>query len=359
MMKKVLFYIYSLNKGGAERVLLTLAQKLSEEYEVLILTDKYEEREYELPDGIQRINLQQYMEKCSRFQKGIFRRLSAIRGCCRKEKPDAIISFMVSGSIRAVLANLFTGNRVIVAVRSNPYDEYGRWLKKLMLQIVFSFAEKIVCQTPYQTEYFCKPLRKKCIVIPNPLFADFYMDPYEGERRKEIVSAGRLFDYKNHKLLIRAFAQIAEEFPEYNVTIWGEGPYRKELEEEIRIHNLESRVFLPGDSSRVAEDIYIAALFVLPSDTEGMPNALMEAMSLGLPVIATDCPCGGPRSLIRHGENGMLCEVGNTTDLAEQMRKVLGDPELQKKLGRNALSIRERCHVDRISEKWSRLIDGK
>ena len=358
-MKKVLFYIYSLNKGGAERVLLTLAEKLSKTYEVVILTDTFEVREYALPKGIRRVDLAEYMGQIKGTKNGAIKRIMAIRSCCKQEKPDKIIAFMIASSMRAVIANLFTKNKVIAAVRSNPYAEYGRTLKHLLVETVFSFSEKIVCQTLYQTEYFCKPLRKKCIVIPNPLFADFYMDPYGEERRKEIVSAGRLFDYKNHKLLIRAFAQIAEEFPEYNVTIWGEGPYRKELEEEIRIHNLESRVFLPGDSSQVAEDIYKSALFVLPSDTEGMPNALMEAMSLGIPVIATDCPCGGPKSLIRHGENGMLCEVGDITDMAEQMRKVLGDPELQKKLGRNALSIRERCHVDRISEKWSRLIDGK
>lgn len=358
-MKKVLFYIYSLNKGGAERVLLTLAEKLSNEYEIVILTDTFDEREYSLPEGIRRVDLQVYMDQMPHVKIGMLKRLLAIRKCCKKEKPDKVIAFMISSAIRAVLANLFTPNRVIAAVRSNPYDEYSNWGKRLWLQSIFKFAHKIVCQTSYQAEFFCNGLQKKCVIIANPLFSDFIISPYEGEREKQIVSAGRLFDYKNHKLLIRAFAQIAEEFPDYSVTIFGEGPYRKELEEEIQALNLTGRVFLPGDSTQVAKDIYKAALFVLPSDTEGMPNALMEAMSLGLAVIATDCPCGGPKSLIQHGENGMLCEVGNIEDMAKQMQAVLGNPELQNELGKNALSIREKCHVDKISEKWSRLIDGK
>lgn len=357
-MKKILFYIYSLNKGGAERVLLTLAENLKSKYEVVILTDAYDNMEYTLPQGIRRIDLNGYINQIPGVKNSSIRRLMAIRKCCKTEKPDKVISFMASSSIRAVLANLFTGRKVIVTIRSNPYDDYGNIKKRLLLQWVFLYAEKIVCQTSYQTEYFCRLLRRKCVVIPNPLFPDFFMEPYEGERDKEIVSVGRLYDYKNHKLMIHAFARVADEFPDYKMIIYGEGPYREELEKEIRLFKLEKRVFLPGDSSQVAEVIRKAALFVLPSDTEGMPNALMEAMSLGLPVISTDCPCGGPKSLIQHGEDGMLCEVGNVTDMALLMRKVLGDYKLQKKLGRNALSIRERCHIDKISEKWSHVIDG-
>lgn len=339
--------------------MLTLAEKLNKKYEVLILTDACDEREYTLPEGIRRINLDDYMKEVSYIKIGMLRRLLAIRRCYKREKPDKVIAFMIASSIRALLANLFLHNKIIVAVRANPYAEYGNWLKHFLVQSVFAHAEKIVCQTQYQTEYFCKLLKKKCVVISNPLFTDFYLPPYEGEAEKQIVSAGRLYDYKNHKLLIRAFSKIANEFPEYTVTILGEGPYREELEKEIERCDLMGRVLLPGDSPHVARDIYKAALFVLPSDTEGMPNALMEAMALGLPVISTDCPCGGPRSLIRHGENGMLCEVGNVNDLAEQMKKVLGNPTLQKNLGKNALAIREECHVDKISEKWSQLIDGK
>ena len=358
-MKKILFYIHSLNKGGAERVLLTLAKKLSKTYEVAILTDVYDEREYPLPDGIRRIDLQTYMNKVSWIRVGALKRLVAIRLCCKKEAPDKMIAFMISNAIRAVLANLLSGNKVITAVRSNPYDDYGSGKKRLFLQTVFFFADRIVCQTSYQKEYFNKYLQKKCAVIANPLFSEFCMEPYDGEKDKQIVSAGRLFDYKNHKLLIQAFAKVAEDFPEYQVTILGEGPYRAELEKEIAKLHMESRIFLPGDSDHVAEDIYKASVFALPSDTEGMPNALMEAMALGLAVVSTDCPCGGPKSLIRHGENGLLCRVGDVEDMAAQLRIVLADDALRVKLGKNAFSIREDCHIDRISAKWSQLINEK
>jgi len=356
-MRKVLFYIYSLNKGGAERVLLTLAEKLTEKYEVVILTDVYDDKEYDLPKGIRRIDLNAYLESKKWIRIGILKRILAIRECCQLEKPDKIIAFMVNNSIRAVLANLFSKRKVIVTVRSNPYDDYGKMIKRIWLQVMFSFSEKVVCQTEYQKEFFGKRVQEKCEVISNPLFSDFLLPIYDGERDKEIVTAGRLFDYKNHKLLIRAFAQLADKFPDYKVKILGEGPYRFELETEIKNLNLNERVLLPGDSLNVAKDIYKATLFVLPSDTEGMPNALMEAMALGLPVIATDCPCGGPRSLIQHGKNGMLCEVGNVVELSDLMEKILMNPMLQKELGENAYTIREKCNVNKISEMWSRLID--
>lgn len=359
-MKKVLFYIHSLNKGGAERVLITLTNYLKKEYEIYILTDVYDELEYPLPDSIKRINMEGYLSQDDGHTRcTAIKRLLTIRRCIKKIKPDVVIAFMISSAIRAIIANLFTTTRIIAAIRSNPYDEYHSTKKRMMLQSAFFFTDKIVCQTKYQKEYFNKLLQRKCIVIFNPLMDEVNVDEFAGERTKRIVTTGRLFDYKNHKMLIDAFALIKQKFPDYTVTIYGEGPYREELEKEIVLKQLEIHVYLPGDSSKVAEDIKDASLFVLPSDTEGMPNALMEAMALGLPVISTDCPCGGPRSLIEQGVNGYLCKVGDAKELAEQMTEILSNKELREKLGKNARMIRKTCNLKTISKQWSILIDER
>ena len=148
-MKKILFYINSLNKGGAERVLVTLCKQLKENFEVVILTDCVEKKEYALPDGIKRIVISQ---ECG--TGNAIWRLRKIRYFCHMENPDIIIAFMVSSAIRAILANVCSRRKVIAAVRSNPYDEYGCVKKKIFLNFIFSLSNGIICQTQYQKEYF-------------------------------------------------------------------------------------------------------------------------------------------------------------------------------------------------------------
>ena len=358
-MKKILFYIYSLNKGGAERVLVTLCEQLKKSYEVVLLTDCYAPKEYSQPDGIRRIVLSESEGE----HKSPLSRLKQIRGACKTEKPDIVIAFMVSSALRAILANLCSTTRVIAAVRSNPYDDFGSIKKKLYINFVFSFAKAIVCQTEYQKDFFSSFLQRKCYVILNPITSDFIDSTVSTDTDNgsvldnRIVSVGRLYDYKNHSLLIRAFANIKKEFPHMTLTIYGDGPYREATEQLIQQLKVEDSVSLPGDVDDVAKHIKTAALFVLPSDTEGMPNALMEAMALKLPCIATDCPCGGPRTLILDGENGFLCGVNQVDELTDKMRLVLSNKELAQKIGNNAGNIVEKCSIENISTKWRECIE--
>ena len=359
-MKKILFCIHSLNKGGAERVLLTLAEKMNtdSDTEVVILTDTVDDLEYELPDRLKRINLKDIMVKNTALS-----RLCAIRSCVKEEKPDCFVAFMLSSAIRAVIATLFSGFKVIAAVRSNPYDDYSKGLNRKILLVTMSLAEKIVCQTEYQVRFFPERMQKKCVVISNPIFSEFVIKAKElsetktgKTKKKRIVATGRLFDYKNHKLLIEAFAGIAEEYTDIDVVIYGEGPYRKELERTISELNLSERVLLPGDSEHVADDIADAFIYVLPSDTEGLPNALMEAMALGLPVISTDCPCGGPKSLIKDGENGLLTPVGDVPAMRESLIRLIKDDGLRKRISQKAKDIMISNDADSITDQWRKTL---
>lgn len=370
-MKKILFYIHSLNKGGAERVLLAVADELNRrsEYEVVILTDTVDELEYEIPAGLRRVILE---DRMARESAGC--RLQAVRAFVREYKPDRFVVFMLSSAIRAVLSTIGTGYKVIAAVRSNPYDDYSGGRNRALLLMTMGLTEKIICQTGYQVDFFPMRLKKKCVVISNPIFRDFELkaktityDKKGGEEvcqagyeesavSGKIVATGRLFDYKNHSLLIRAFGELAEKFPKVNVVIYGEGPYRRTLEKEIDDAGLVGRVFLPGDSKDVAGDIEDALLYVLPSDTEGLPNALMEAMALGLPVIATDCPCGGPRSLIQDRVNGILTPVGDTQAMKAAMEELLTDVKLRTSIAIKAGNIRKTNSIDVIMDKWCEIL---
>lgn len=355
-MKKVLFYIHSLNKGGAERVLLTVATRLKNEYEVVILTDKHDEREYELPEGIKRIDIETELKSSGKSNSTVWR-LIFLRKACKREKADCIIAFMASSAMRAIVANMFSFRKVVAAVRSNPYDDFGSGINRRKINYLFGKTKAVVCQTEYQAQFFDKKVQKKCTVIINPLFDEFKNTSYEGTRTNRIVATGRLFDYKNHELMIRAFKKIADKYPDYVVEIFGEGPYRPQLTSIIEECGLEEKVLLSGDSSKVAEDIKDATMYVLPSDTEGMPNALMEAMALGLPVISTDCPCGGPKTLIEEGVNGLLVPVGDVDAMSKAMDRLLSDEDLRKSLSKNAKEILNRCDIEKIASLWGKVIE--
>ncbi len=368
-MKKILFYIHSLNKGGAERVLLTVAEELNktEDYEPVILTDVVDELEYNLPTGIRREVID-----ADGYGMNSVKRIKSIREKIVKEDPDEVIVFMLSSVIRASFALIGTKYRIIGAVRSNPYDDYSTGRSRALLMWAMRGCKYMVCQTEYQVKFFPDRYRDKCVVISNPIFSEFAFKAEQLNSNKvvsthtlgndsesiqgKITATGRLFDYKNHKLLINAFGKIAESYPNVKVIIYGEGPYRSALESEIETLGLKDRVLLPGDSEHVSEDIADSLIYVLPSDTEGLPNALMEAMALGLPVISTDCPCGGPRSLINDGINGMLISVGDTNALAEALDKLLKDENLRTLMGNNAKNILITNSIDVIVDKWKKIV---
>ena len=193
-------------------------------------------------------------------------------------------------------------------------------------------------------------------VIPNAINPVFLRPAYEGEREKTVVAAGRLTKQKNFELLIRSFAQIAPKFPEYRLVIYGKGGLLESLKALAVELGVGERVEFPGYVDNMAETLERASMFVLSSDYEGMPNALMEAMASGLPVVSTDCGGGGARFLVRDGENGLLVPKGDENALAEAMEKVLSDQALAKTLGDNARQLQEMLAPERIYGEWEGFI---
>lgn len=194
------------------------------------------------------------------------------------------------------------------------------------------------------------------VVIPNAINEAFIKPPYEGERRKVIATAGRLSAQKNFGLLINAFADIAEDFPDYSLEIYGEGEKRSELEALAEKRGVAHRVKMPGYTTSLGEKIQDVTLFVLSSDYEGMPNALMEAMALGLPCISTDCPVGGPRCLIKCGLNGVLVPINDARALSSEITKVLQNSSYRDNLGHEASKVRIDFNPIIIYDKWRKIV---
>ena len=158
-------------------------------------------------------------------------------------------------------------------------------------------------------------------------------------------------------MLIKAFEQVVKKYPQKTLVIYGDGPYKEETLQLVNKLKLNEKVYLPGDVLDVAKKIKDAAIFALPSDTEGMPNALMEAMALELPCVATDCPCGGPKTLIQDGVNGFLCDVNDVDTMADRIIKLIEHPELAKQIGEKAGEIRKTCCIEQISARWREYIE--
>src|SRR5690606_37218842 len=150
---------------------------------------------------------------------------------------------------------------------------------------------------------------------------------------------GRLHEQKNQQLLVNAFAKISNEYPDYKLEIFGEGELRDLLEEQISKLNLEGKVILRGTTNTLFDEIIDASLFVLSSDFEGMPNALMEAMSLGLPCISTDCKPGGAKELIENKVNGLLSNRLSEKNLYECIKYMLENPTKAEMMGIEAKNI--------------------
>lgn len=357
--KRIAFYIGSLNRGGAERVITNLAEYFYGcGYQVWMITKFRANEEYPVSNGINRVIADLTKEEEKGRICNFFNRTLKLRRIIKDINPDIVVSFIGKSNLRTIAATRGTGIPAVVSVRSNPEREIGRGWKRLLTFLLFGMVEGVVVQTTEAKAFFPRYIQRKTVILQNSLNPEFIRPAYRGERQKEIVSVGRIDTNKNQKMLIEAFAKISEEFPEWKVVLYGDGIVRKDLENNVSELGLSDRIIFKGVQHKIASQIERASVFVLSSKQEGMPNALIEAMSLGLAVISTDCPCGGPRDLIDSGKNGILIPVDNTDALAEALKYLLKNKEMRELLGRNALLIKDNLKPDKINGEWESFLQS-
>ncbi len=361
---KIIFHLNSMDRGGAQHVVSVLSKKLSEAgHEVIIATQWISKEEYPLGEKVKRLSvgLTDEDESKGRLQKA-FIRLFRLRNCFKEQRPDLVISFCAKANYRSAFSLFGLNIPLIVSVRNNPVEDYaGHFISNWYMQ---KKAKGCVFQTPDAMSFFSKSFQEKSRIIFNPL-DDAYLEIAKDiaatdiVRTKRIVSVGRVASQKNHRLLLAAFKRIADKYPEHTLEIYGdyqEKELLKELQHYADQSGLKDRVFFMGAVGKLWEKTKDAALFVLSSDYEGMPNALIEAMALGIPSISTDCPCGGSRLLIDDGKSGLLVPVRDEEALANAMDRVLSDDPLAGTLSPNAKEITSRVDTDIICGEWTSFI---
>ena len=185
--------------------------------------------------------------------------------------------------------------------------------------------------------------------------------PVPAKRTKTVVQSGRLVDFKNQPMLVRAFVNVHEKHPDYDLKIYGGDSFdgtKEILEELIDSLHAGEYIHLMGASDSLEKDLVDAALFAFTSDWEGLPNALMEAMALGLPIVATDCPCGGPRTIMTHEKDGLLIPIKDQQALEDGINRLIEDRDLAERLGKEARKIAERANDQAIYEQWRDYIES-
>ena len=278
------------------------------------------------------------------------------------EKPDAaILSFLQPSIPLALLASEGLPNRVVVSERADPY----RLLKKRygynFIKKYYQRADAVVFQTNDAKDAYPANISKKGTIIFNPI-NDKLPEPYHGKREKYVTTFCRVSRQKNLPVLVSAFAGFHKDFSDYRLKIIGEPQNDDDITALNETKALADKLgvtqyidFLPF-SSQVHDLIIRDAMYVNSSDYEGMSNAMLEAMAIGMPVICTDCPIGGANAVIDNNKNGILTEVGNAEEMCEAMKKIASDNSFADMLSHNAAQIRNTLSLGNTAKKWMELL---
>lgn len=344
-MEKIVFVIPDMAGGGTERVVSLLANEYCKRgIETAILLFAGHETAYRLDDRIEVVSMG--MPTHGSFRARL-ERIRKMRKYYQENKNCQIWSFSSVGAVFTALTTWGQKHAFLISERSDP----NKINYKTIRNLAYRFADVIVCQTKEAIESFPRGVAKKSVVLPNPIDIGDLM-PYDGERKKRIVAVGRLQYPKNHQLLLRAFADFEKAYPDYTLELYGKGNQEAELRELSAQLGIAQKVIFHGFTDKVLEEINSAAMYVLSSDYEGVSNSLLEAIALGIPTIATDCPIGGCRMYIENGKNGLLVPVGDAAQLAEAMKRIAGDAVFAESLSAEGRKMREENRVSQVADRF-------
>lgn len=353
--RNIAFITVKLSDGGSERVIANLASMfVNHGHKTVLVTYRRTVDEYEVDRRVKRYSLSDNANNCT----GICGKISHIKqilSICKQENVDVVVGFGNGPITHAVLLKLMVGIKAVVSVRNAPDYLFTGKLTKLCVRWFYSMADGAIFQTDDAQKWFSKRLQKKSIIVFNPIGEEFFKVKYTPEPLR-IVSCGRLQPQKNHKLLLDAMVIVLHSIANAKVYIYGVGPLDGKLKEYAKKKGISDSVFFEGRSSQIPIELSKASVFVLPSNVEGAPNALMEAMAVGVPSVATDCPCGGPKMLLGENTRGVIVPVGNANELAEGIIRLLTDFQKRNSYSKSSKEFSTNFSAEHVFKKWADFI---
>ena len=343
-------------EGGAERVASLLIKGLADvghEVHVCVFIDS---NNYNL--DLSKVNLHLLSTQNHSHALNILIRMRNLIKTIKEIKPDVIYSFGPSMASYVVIASSLCGFKkkikVISSERNDPRREpASKWMKTVR-DFCYRRSDVVVCQTQMAVDLLkSRNINTKFVIIPNPISPN--LPSWEGKSSKEIITACRLTEQKNLPMLIGAFARLKKEFPDYHLTIYGEGHLRQNLQTYIESMGLKESISMPGFAKNIHQIMATSYMYVSSSDYEGISNSMLEALGIGLPCVCTDCPVGGAAMYIENGKSGILTKVGDEDELFEGMKKYIVDKETVRNVSRCSIEIRDRLSFEKITKNWVEL----
>lgn len=350
--KEIYFIMPNLAGGGAERVASILVnQFVKEGIDTTLVFVKNDIIEYKLDSRVK-------IDKSIMYESGTRSPIQQIRDLRRymKKKPQStFISFLTYQNFYVALANIGQKHKLILSLRNAPDRIQGGGIyAKLSALISFTLADCVVFQTEDARNYYPDFIRNKGCVILNPLQSD--LPEYEVTNTKNaFISFCRLEPQKNLSMAIKAFSKFYKNHPEYEYHIFGNGKLKEKLEQLIQEYSLNEAVKIFSFKKSILQEAKNYRMFILSSDYEGLSNSMIEAVSMGMPSICTDCSIGGAKMVIRNGINGFLVPVGDCDSMAKAMENAL-DMTCCSKISENAKKTAEMFSEKKIVNKWLEII---
>ena len=345
---KIVFVTATLTSGGSERVTSLVANQLAERgHQVEIVNLNKHIVFYPIH---QQVKLSFAEDEVG---SSIVSKILWLRKHVKVEKPDVVIPFMEAVYCVTLLALIGIKVPTISSERIDPRK--SPFIRNILRRIFLPLTTHLVVQTQDIKAFYPKFIQKKTSIIYNPV-SETVFNLQEEPKENTIISVGKLDGQKNQKLLINAFASIAEDFPDWKLVIYGEGRERDSLESLVSSFKsqVSSRILLPGRCETVIEEMNKAKVFAFSSDFEGMSNAILEAVCVGLPVVTTNV--SGAAELVKDGEGGFVVPIRDGKALAYALRTILLDEQLREKMARENKARAKEFKLDMIVDQWESLI---
>ena len=359
MKNRILLLVSGMNLGGAQRVASTLANAWVLRGDQVTLMPTFSGRGecfYLVEPGVRLVYLADLVSNRIKIWNNRFARLCALRRFIATERPDVVISFLSDVNVAAVIASIGLGIPVIACERNDPFAAPTHRLEQLACCLTYRWADVLMVQTQALANKYASSVwaLRQVRVIANPVSEQMLsIQRHTGDATmKRLLSVGRLEDQKQFDVLIKVFADLAKRHANWSLRIVGEGSLRPVLQQQITDLGLNSRVELPGRTTNIDKELAGADAFVLTSKYEGFPNALLEAMAVGLPCVTFDCP-SGPREISMDGQVALLVPLNDGHALSLALERLMLDADLRESLGSNArVSIITRFHLNEILKQW-------
>lgn len=349
-----MFIIHSMDKhGGTERVTANLSNAFSRTkgYKVTIATLYGKTSSFGLHPEVR---LESFENPVNR---NLYQRLLALRRYIITNKPDVIVGVSVNRlNILIALLTFFLNYRPKLIASEHIALSNSKWFLKQIKSVLYKRFSNVSVLTEHDHKEFSRLGLDNVIQIPN---ASSYYPEQQLEitqRRKRILAVGRLTYQKAFDRLIDIWSQIHRKYPDWILTIIGEGEEQESILQQAKNEGLDStRIEMLPFCTDVDRYFLDSQIFAMTSRFEGLPMVLIEALCLGCPIISYDCETG-PREIVVDGVNGYLVEDGRTEGFIQKLESLLSNESDRRRFSLNAFAMREKYHIENIVSQWKELM---